>query len=85
MSLGLAIADGADRCIFAFVKERRYFKSRSIPSATWIRSSIPLISPCMRFRRAIWLGRSLSARLFSNLQSSSSSYFFQSTRPDQKF
>ena len=71
----IGIADEADRRILAMVQKPGYFKSRSIPLATWIRSSIPQISTCMRFRRAISLGRSSSDRLFLNLQSSSSLHF----------
>ena len=69
MSPRIETAEGADRRIFSNVQKRRYLKNRTIPSATCIGSSIPQISRCMRVRRAIRLGRSVSTRLFLNSQS----------------
>ena len=46
-------ATGASRPILSWVQKHRYLKIRSIPSATFIRSSIPEISRCMRLSRAI--------------------------------
>ena len=85
MSPRIETAEGADGRIFSNVQKRRYLKSWSIPSATCIRSAIPQMSRCMRFRRAIGLGRSVSTRLFLNPQSSSSLQFHHSTRAFRKY
>ena len=85
MSPRIKIAEGADRPAFDTLQKRRYLKNKSIPSATWIRSSIPQISRCIRFRRAIRLGRSVSTRLFLNPQSRTSLHFRQSTRAFENF
>ena len=44
---------GASRFILSSVQRRRYLRIRSIPSATFIRSSIPEIYRCMQLSRAI--------------------------------
>ena len=80
MSPRMAIVDVADWHIFAAVRKRRYLKSRFIPSATWIRSSIAQISRCMRFMSAICWDRPVPMRLFLYPQSCYSLHFRQSTR-----
>ena len=51
MSPRTEIADGADRRFFAAVQKCRYSQNGSIPSATWIRSSMHAVQACY------WVGQ----------------------------